>query len=79
VRNYIRSISIWICHIGLPFNPLLDLCFEGHFASGDGKPREAVRVLFSGPLNGDGSKSLAYDSDEISTDDETLPDASDDA
>lgn len=46
---------------------------------GDGKPREAVRVLFSGPLNGDGSKSLAYDSDEISTDDETLPDASDDA
>lgn len=45
----------------------------------DGKPREAVRVLFSGPLNGDGSKSLAYDSDEISTDDETLPDASDDA
>lgn len=40
----------------------------------DGKPREAVRVLFSGPLNRDGSKSMAYDSDEVSTDDESLPD-----
>ena len=49
-------------------------CFEAQFDSGDGKPREAVRVLFSGPLNRDGSKSMAYDSDEMSTDDESLPD-----
>jgi len=39
----------------------------------EGKPKQAVRVLFSGPLNHDGSKSGGYESDGFSTDEESIP------
>lgn len=40
----------------------------------DGKPHEAVKVLFSGPMNHDGSKSTGYHSDHMEeTDEESQP------
>lgn len=38
----------------------------------DGKPTEAVKVLFSGPMNYDGSKSTGYEPDD--SDDDWLSD-----
>jgi len=38
----------------------------------DGKPKEAVRVLFSGPMNHDGTKSAGYESDQVESDEESL-------
>ncbi|CAK9027635.1 Glycerophosphoinositol permease 1 (Glycerophosphodiester transporter GIT1) [Durusdinium trenchii] len=37
----------------------------------DGKPDQAVKVLFSGPLNHDGSKAGGYYSDDLETEDES--------
>ena len=39
----------------------------------DGKPQEAVKVLFSGPMNHDGSISTGYDSDRVESDEESQP------
>jgi len=38
----------------------------------DGKPQEAVKVLFSGPMNHDGTKSAGYESDQVESDEESL-------
>jgi hypothetical protein len=41
--------------------------------AGDGKPTEAVKVLFSGPLNYDGTKSTGYEPDDWLSDEESQP------